>query len=51
MALSAKRKAARLFVLNHAAAWLEDIETTEIADDSEFDEELVIEESKSLLNA
>lgn len=34
MALSEERRAARVFMLRHAAAWLMDLESTELCDDA-----------------
>ena len=45
MALSEERRAARVFMLRHAAAWLMDLESTELCDDAngEWDQARVAE--------
>ncbi|HAT2580492.1 TPA: hypothetical protein I8273_004562 [Aeromonas hydrophila] len=45
MALSEERRAARVFMLRHAAAWLMDLESTDLCNDAngEYDEAKVTE--------
>ncbi|HHL4821226.1 TPA: hypothetical protein ACQ8TX_002415 [Escherichia coli] len=45
MALSKERRAARVFMLRHAAAWLMDLESTELCNDAngEYDNAKVAE--------
>lgn len=49
MALSEERRAARVFMLRHAAGWLIDLESTEICDDANGNWDPVkVAESKAL---
>ncbi|HDT5864618.1 TPA: hypothetical protein QHB43_004602 [Aeromonas hydrophila subsp. hydrophila] len=49
MALSEERRAARVFMLRHAAGWLMDLESTEICDDANGNWDPVkVAESKAL---
>ncbi|AZT48739.1 hypothetical protein C6Z68_003678 [Salmonella enterica subsp. enterica serovar 4,[5],12:i:-] len=45
MALSKKRRAARVFMLRHAAGWLMDLESTDLCNDAngEYDDAKVAE--------
>ncbi|MNG76922.1 hypothetical protein D3C73_1328290 [compost metagenome] len=47
MALSEERRAARVFMLRHAAGWLMDLESTELCNDANGEWDLVkVAESK-----
>lgn len=48
MALSKERKLARVEVLNQAAAWVGDIDSTDMYDQDSDEGNLVIDESKRL---
>lgn len=49
MALSDERRAARVFILRHAAGWLMDLESTDICDDADGNWDPVkVSESKTL---
>ena len=48
MSFSSERIRAKSFLLEQAAAWIEDLETTEVFDNSNIDPEVLLTEAKKL---